>query len=390
MLISAKLMNSFEFELDEEQRIVRQSAREFAQREVLPLARKIDQEHYFPKELVPKLSAAGYFGITVPSEYGGAELDYLSYVVIIEELAAVCASTSVIVSAHNSIACWPILNFGSPEQKVKYLPKLAKGEHLGCFALSEPGTGSDAARQTCMAKKKGDKWIINGVKNWITNAPVADICVLFAMEKPEERHRGINCFIVELKNHPGITIGKKEDKLGICGSPTASITFDNVELDGSALLGKAGDGFKIAMLTLDGGRCGIAAQAVGIARASLEDSIKYAKERQTFGKLLAEHQTIQNYIADMSCKINAARLLTYAATRRKVAKVSYTREAAEAKLFASEAAVYCALKAIQIYGGYGYVKDFNVERYLRDAKITEIYEGTSEIQRLVIASQLLK
>lgn len=383
-------MFDLDFSLTEEQRLVRKTAFEFAEHVVKPLARKVDHEHYFPKELVPKLGELGFLGINVAAEYGGAGLDYVSYTLIIEELARTCASTSVIVSAHNSLCLWPIQEFGTLEQKKKYLSRLACGEWLGCFALSEPGTGSDAARQTCMSKPAGEGYRIDGVKNWITNAPVADVCVLFTMGKPELGHKGINAFIVELKNTPGVTLGKKEEKLGICGSPTSNITFENVVLPSSQLLGKEGDGFRVAMKTLDGGRCGIAAQAVGIARAAFDDAVSYAKERQTFGKPIAEHQTIQNYVADMACNIEASRLLTHQAASRKDAQLPYSANAAQAKLFASEMSVEVALKAIQIHGGYGYVKDFNVERYLRDAKITEIYEGTSEIQRLVIAGQIFK
>lgn len=382
-------MEEFELELTEEQKMVRDSARGFAAKDVAALARKVDHEHYFPQELIPKLRSLGFLGVFTPEEYGGAGLDYLSYSLVVEELARYCASTSVIVSAHNSLCIWPILAYGSEEQKKKYLPKLASGEQLGCFALSEPGTGSDAARQTCSCKRDGDSWVIRGVKNWITNAPVAGVCILFAMEKPELKHKGINCFIVDMKDTPGVSVGKKEDKLGICGSPTASITFDGAVLGSQQLLGKEGEGFKIAMSTLDGGRIGIAAQAVGIARAALEDSIEYAKQRQAFGKPIAEHQSIQNHLADMGTAVSAARLLTHAASRLKDRGLPITKAAAQAKLFSSETAVACALKGIQIHGGYGYVKDFNVERYLRDAKITEIYEGTSEIQRLVIANKLL-
>jgi butyryl-CoA dehydrogenase len=379
-----------EAELSEDQMLIWKTARDFAREVVKPLARKVDHEHYFPKELIPKLGGLGFLGVTVAEQYGGSGLDYVSYALIIEELAAACASTSVIVSAHNSLCLWPIEKFGTKEQKEKYLPKLTTGEHLGCFALSEPGTGSDAARQTCTSKPDGEVWKVNGVKNWITNAPVADVCVVFTMENPELGHKGINAFIVEMKNTKGVSVGKKEDKLGICGSPTASITFEDVELSGAQLLGKPGEGFKIAMTTLDGGRIGIAAQATGIARAALEDSAAYSKERQAFGKPIAEHQSIQNHLADMSVGVSASRALAFAAARRKDKGLNYTKQAAEAKLYASENAVACALKGIQIHGGYGYVKDFNAERYLRDAKITEIYEGTSEIQRLVIASQVLK
>ena len=383
-------MNDLDLVLTQDQRLVRETAAEFALGEVAPLAGKIDKEHYFPSELIPKLSQLGFLGTTVPEEFGGAALDYVSYGFVIEELARVCASTSVIVSAHNSLCIWPILHFGSPEQKSKYLPKLASGEWLGCFALSEPGTGSDAARQTCMSKKTAHGWEINGVKNWITNGPVADICVLMTMEKPELGYKGINCFIIELKTTKGVSTGKKEDKLGICGSPTSSLMFDGVEVSDEQLLGQAGQGFVIAMKTLDGGRIGIASQAVGIAQAALDASLLYARERKTFGKPIAEHQSIQNYLAEMSCQIDASRLLAIRAAKLKDAGMPYTKSAAQAKLFASEAAMFCANKAIQIHGGYGYVRDFPVERFYRDAKITEIYEGTSEIQKLVIAGQLLK
>ncbi|MCL4147800.1 UNVERIFIED_CONTAM: hypothetical protein GTU68_027781 [Idotea baltica] len=382
-------MESFATELTEEQRLVRETARSFAADKVAPLSRKIDHEHYFPTELIPQLAELGFLGVFVPEEYGGSGLGYVSYSSIIEELARQCASTSVIVSAHNSLAIWPILSHGSAEQKKKYLPPMSAGEKLGCFALSEPGTGSDAAAQTCRCIKEKDGWRINGVKNWITNAPVSDVCILFAMQEPEKGNKGICAFIVDLKSTKGISIGKLEDKLGICGSPTASITFEDVLIPDDALLGKPGGGFKVAMSTLDGGRIGIAAQAVGIARAALEDSVAYSNERKTFGKLISRHQSIQNHLADMSTSIDAARLLTLHASHLKDAGIPYGKQAAQAKLFASETSVACALKGIQIFGGYGYVKEFNVERYLRDAKITEIYEGTSEIQRLVIASQLV-
>jgi butyryl-CoA dehydrogenase len=384
------MISDIDFELTEEQRLVRKTAYDFAEQVVKPLARKIDHEHYFPSELMPKLGELGFMGVNVPSLFNGAELDYVSYGLIIEELARVCASTSVIVSAHNSLCISPILEFGTEAQKKLYIPELATGNKLGCFALSEPGTGSDAARQTCTCKKDGKNWIINGVKNWITNGPEANVCILFAMQTPELMHKGINAFIVNLNEENGISFGKKEDKLGICGSPTSSIMFEDTLLNSSQLLGEPGQGFRIAMKTLDAGRCGIAAQAVGIARAALEDSITYAKDRHTFGKPIAEHQSIQNFIADMECQIEAARLLTLRASRRKDAGQSYSKQASVAKLFSSETAVNAALKGIQIHGGYGYVRDFNVERYLRDAKITEIYEGTSEIQRLVIANYLLK
>jgi len=379
-----------ETELTETQTLVLSTVHSFSQSEVAPLSRKIDHEHYFPLELIPKLGTLGFLGINVSSKYGGSELDAVCYALIIEELARYCASTSVIVSAHNSLCLWPLEHFGSDEQKEKYLPKLCAGESLGAFALSEPGTGSDAARQTCVAKKTDKGWILDGVKNWITNAPQADLCVIFAMTDQSLGHKGISAFLVELKNTKGVSVGKKEDKLGICGSGTASIILEGAEILDTQLLGKIGEGFKIAMSTLDGGRIGIGAQAVGIARAALEDSLEYSKQRETFGVQISQHQTIQNYLADMSVEIDGARLMVLHAAKRKDRGLGYTRQAAQAKLKASETAIACALKGIQIHGGYGYVKDFNVERYLRDAKITEIYEGTSEIQRLVIAANLLK
>jgi len=384
------MSDSIDLHLSEEQRLVKSTARDFSRQSVKPLARKIDHEHYYPAELIPEMAKLGFMGVTVDEKFGGSGLDQVSYCLIVEELARVCASTSVIVSAHNSLCLWPLENFGSEEQKKEFLPALASGRELGCFALSEPSTGSDAARLLCSCKKKGDKWVINGVKNWITNAPEADVCIVLAMDKPEQKHRGINAFIVRLKDDNGVSIGKKEEKLGICGSPTSSITFEDTELDESRLLGEPGQGFKVAMTTLDGGRCGIAAQATGIAQAALDDSLEYSKQRKAFGKYISEHQSVQNHLADMSMKISSSRLLTFHAASLKEQGLAYSREAAEAKLFASETAVEAGLKGIQLHGGYGYVKEFNAERYLRDAKITEIYEGTSEIQRLVIAAQLLK
>jgi butyryl-CoA dehydrogenase len=383
-------MASTDLLFTEEERMIKETARDFASSKVFPLSVKIDRDHYFPSEIIPDLASMGFLGVNILSEFGGSELNYVSYAIIIEELAKACASTSVIVSAHNSLALWPISKFATIEQKRKYLPQMVSGKWLGCFALSEPGTGSDAAKQTCTAKKTDSGWLVNGVKNWITNAPVAEVCILFAMTDVAKGNKGISAFIVDLKKTNGITIGKLEDKLGICGSPTASITFDNVELEEGSILGGVGDGFKVAMATLDGGRIGIAAQAIGIAEAAFSEALQYSAQRKTFDKFLYEHQTIQNYLADMSTDIEASRLLTYIAAKKKDLGQSYTREAAQAKLFASEAAMKATHRAVQIHGGYGYVKDFKVERYMRDAKITEIYEGTSEIQRIVISSQLVK
>lgn len=328
-------------------------------------------------------------GVLVPTEYEGSGMSMISYCFVIEELAAACASTSVVVSAHNSLCISPILEFGSESQKKKFLPKLATGKAIGCFALSEPGTGSDAANLTCSVKKVGDKYIINGAKNWITNGPVADVCVLFAMQDPSKGHKGVTAFVHDM-NVPGLSRGKPEDKLGIRGSPTCGLTYENVELTADNLLLGELQGFKVAMNTLNGGRIGIGAQAVGIARSALSDALAYSKERKAFGKVISEHQSIQNYLAEMLNQVDAARYLTLGAAKLKDQGKPYIRQAAQAKLFASEAAMYCGVKGVQIHGGYGFVTDYPAERHMRDAKITEIYEGTSEIQKLVIAGALLK
>lgn len=381
--------DGFVFELSDEERMAQETARAFATEQVAPLAKKIDQEHYFPKELIPKLGELGFLGAFVPSEYDGSGLSQVAYCLIIEELSVACASTGVICSAHNSLCIEPILKFGTTDQKKTYLPALATGKALGCFSLSEPGSGSDAAGMTCVVKKVADKYIVNGTKNWITNGPVADTTVLFAIQDATKGHKGVTAFVLPM-NLPGITRGKKEDKLGICGSPTSSLMFENVELGREHLLGQELEGFKVAMATLNGGRTGIAAQAVGIARAALSDALAYSKQRKAFGKFIHEHQSIQNYLADMIVGIDSARYLTLSAAKLKDRGGSFIRQAAMAKLHASQVAMYCGDKCIQIHGGYGYVKDFPAERHLRDAKITEIYEGTSEIQRLIIGSHLIK
>lgn len=379
--------DGFAFDLDEDVTMVQQTARSFAEKEVLPLAEKIDRESYFPEELVKRMGALGFMGAVVPSEYDGSGLTHVAYCLIIEELAAACASTSIICSAHNSLCIAPILDYGTQEQKERYLKPLASGQKIGCFALSEPGTGSDAASLSCMVKKVGADYIIQGAKNWITNGPVADTCVLFATHDTSIGHKGVSAFVHSL-DIEGITVGKKEDKLGICGSPTCGVTYDNVRLTRDNLLFEDNGGFKVAMRTLNGGRMGVAAQAIGIARAALRDAMAYARERKTFGKPIHRHQSVQNYFAEMITRIDAARYLTLAAAHQKDIGGVYIRKAAMAKLFASETAMYCANKGIQIHGGYGYVKDYPAERHLRDAKITEIYEGTSEIQRIVIGSRL--
>ncbi len=377
------------FGLSEDEIAIREAARSFSQTRVKPLAADIDKEHRFPEELMGELGELGFMGACTPADYGGAELSQVAYCLIVEELAAACASTSIIVSAHNSLCTAPIILFGNEDQKKEFLPALATGDTLGCFALSEPGSGSDAAALTCRAERKGDGYVINGTKNWITNGSKADVALLLVTSDTTKGYKGVSAFIHPL-DLPGISRGNPEDKLGICGSPTCSLHYDNVELKGSWRLGEEGAGFKVAMATLDGGRTGVASQAIGIARAALEASLQYAQERKAFGKPIAQHQSIQNYLADMVTRIDASRVLTLSAAKLKDQKKPYTRQAAMAKLYASETANWVAGKAVQIHGGYGYVKDYPVERHLRDAKITEIYEGTSEIQRLVIANRLLQ
>lgn len=381
--------DSFAFELSEEENFACDTASAFAKKEVAPLAAKIDREHYFPRELLPKMGDLGLMGAIVPPEFGGAGLSTVAYALIIEELSAACASTGIIVSAHTSLCISPVLEYGTQEQKEYFLTRLASGKALGCFALSEPSTGSDAAAIATTYRKDGDDYIVTGTKNWITNGPEADICVVFASSDPEKGNKGISAFVHDM-NLPGISRGKHEDKMGIRGSPTSSIMYDEVRLPKTALLHHENRGFTVAMTTLNGGRIGVAAQAVGIARSAFDDSFSYSQERRAFGKRVCEHQSIQNYFADMICHIDSARYLTLDAAKRKDQGKQFLRHAAMAKLFASETAMMSAVKGIQIHGGYGYVTDYPAERHLRDAKITEIYEGTSEIQRILIASQLLK
>jgi butyryl-CoA dehydrogenase len=378
-----------ELKLSEEQRIILQTARDFARREISPVAAEIDANHRYPEEIVRQLADLGFMGVAVPEEYGGAGMDNLCYVLAMEEISAACASTGVIMSVNNSLVCDPILAFGTEEQKKEYLTPLAKGEKLGCFALSEPEAGSDAAAQKTVARRDGDHYVIEGVKNFITNGPQADICVLIAMVEPEKRHKGIIAFILPM-DLPGVRRGPPEHKLGICGSGTCQIFLEECRVPATLRLGKEGDGFKVAMSTLDGGRIGIAAQALGIARAALDAAVGYSKERKTFGQPIAAHQAIQFMLADMATELDAARLLTWRAAWLKDQKTRYSKESAMAKLMASEVATKVTKNAIQIFGGYGYMKEYPVERFFRDAKITEIYEGTSEIQRLVIANAVIK
>jgi len=374
----------------EDQLAVQKTAHDFAQSEVLPKAAEIDREHRHPAELVKRMAELGFLGIAVPEEYGGAGLDHVSYALAMEEVSRACASTGVIMSVNNSLVCDPIYRFGTDAQKKEWLTPLAAGKLLGCFALSEPEAGSDAAAQKTVAEKQGDgTWLINGTKNWITNGPVADVCVLFTMNDKAAGHKGITAFILPMKTK-GVRCGPPDDKLGIRGSKSSQIYLDEVRLPADAVLGEVGGGFKVAMSTLDGGRIGIAAQALGIARAALEDALAYAQQRRTMGKPIAQHQAIAFKLADMATEIDAARLLTLRAAWLKDTKQPYGKQAAMAKLYASDVANKAAREAIQIFGGNGYVTEFPVERHFRDAKITEIYEGTSEIQRLVIAGYLAK
>ncbi len=381
--------NGMNFDLSEKQALMRKLFREFAEKEVKPLAAEIDEEERFPIENVKKMAEIGMMGIPFESKYGGSDGDNLSYILAVEELSKVCATTGVILSAHTSLCCNPIYTYGTEEQKMKYLVPLAKGEKLGAFGLTEPNAGSDAAMQQTTAIKEGDYYKINGSKIFITNGGYADIYIIFAMTDKQKGTRGISAFIVE-KDMEGFSIGKIEKKLGIHGSSTAELIFKDLYVPKENLLGQEGKGFGIAMSTLDGGRIGIAAQAIGIAQGALNETIKYVKERKQFSRPLSAFQNTQFVIADLQTKIDAARLLVYRAAYLKDTNQSYTSEAAMAKLFAAEVAMETTTKAVQLHGGYGYTRDYPVERMFRDAKITEIYEGTSEIQRLVISNKLLK
>ncbi|MCW2261399.1 MULTISPECIES: acyl-CoA dehydrogenase [Sphingobacterium] len=377
------------FELNEEYSMIQEAARDFAQQDLKPGVIERDEKALFPYDQVKKMGELGFMGMMVDSKYGGAGLDALAYTLVLEEIAKIDASAAVIMSVNNSLVCYGLEAFGSEEQKEKYLRPLASGEKLGAFALSEPEAGSDATSQHTTAIDQGDHYLLNGTKNWITNGGNADICLIIAQTHPEKAHRGINVLIVE-KGMPGFTIGPKENKLGIRSSDTHSLLFTDVKVPKENRIGEDGFGFKFAMKTLDGGRIGIAAQALGIAAGAYEFALAYAKERKTFGKPIAEHQAIQFKLADMEVEIEAARLLTYKAAWTKDQGLPYSKEAAMAKLHASEVAMKTSIEAVQIHGGYGYVKEYHVERLMRDAKITQIYEGTSEIQRLVIAREILK
>ncbi len=378
-----------DFELNEQQQMIRDMARKFADERVAPLAEKTDKEHAFPAEIIREMGEMGLMGVAVPEEYGGAGMGYVEYVLAMEEISRACASTGVIMSVNNSLVCDPLLRFGTEEQKKKYLVPLASGEKLGAFSLSESGAGSDAAAVSCRAKEDGDSWVLNGTKLWCTNGNEADTVILFASTDPDKGSRGISAFIIE-KGTPGFSVGKLEDKLGIRGTSTAEFVLEDCRIPKENLLGERGQGYKIALITLDGGRIGIAAQALGIGKAALDAARRFAQERHQFGQPIASFQAIQWMLAEMATELECARLLTYEAASLKDAGKPFTIYSAMCKLKASETASLCANKALQIHGGYGYTTDYPVERHLRDAKITEIYEGTNEIQRLVIATLVLK
>ena len=373
------------FDLTEEQKMILDQVKQFAEKEIAPKAAEIDQNGRFPMEIVKQMAEMGLMGINVPAEFDGAGLDYVTYALVGEEINAACASTGVIFSAHNSLACGPMKKWATPEQNKKWLAPMARGEKIGAFALSEPGSGSDAGALITICKKEGDHYVVNGTKNWITNGPESGTILLFATLGTDLKHKGVCCFVLD-KNTPGLSVGKVEHKLGIRGSGTSQLVFENVKIPADQMIGKEGDGFKIAMATLDGGRIGIAAQALGIARAAIQAAKKFAHERETFGKPIAKHQGLQFMFADMATRLDAARLLVLRAAVMQDKGQKFTREAAMGKLYASEAANFIVDKALQIHGGYGYVNEYPVERHFRDQRITEIYEGTSEIQRLVIAS----
>ena len=378
-----------DFNFTEEQTAIRDTARDFAQNEIAPTAVERDIKAEFPYEIVKKLGEFGFMGMMVPPEWGGAGFDTISYVLAMEEISKVDASVGVIMSVNNSLVCYGIEKWGTDEQKERFLKPLASGQKLGCFCLSEPEAGSDATHQKTEGVKEGDYYVLNGMKNWITNGKNADVYFLMAMTDKSKGHKGISTFLIE-KDTPGLETGVKEDKLGIRSSDTCTVGLNNLKLHKNQMLGEEGMGFRIAMETLNGGRIGIAAQALGIAQASLEASVKYSKQRKAFEAPIANLQAIQFKLSEMATGIDAAQMLTLNSAWRKDNGLPYHKEAAMAKLYSSKVAVQSALEAIQIHGGYGYVREYLVERFLRDAKITEIYEGTSEIQRVVISREILK
>lgn len=377
------------FQLSEEHEMIRKMVRDFARNEVAPTAAERDENERFDREIFEQMAELGLTGIPWPEEYGGIGSDYLAYCIAVEELSRVCASTGVTLSAHTSLAGWPIFKFGTEEQKQKYLRPMAEGKKIGAYGLTEPGSGSDSGAMKTTARLAGDHYLLNGSKIFITNGGVADIYVVFALTDPEKKQKGISAFIIEA-DFPGFSVGKKEKKLGIRSSPTTEIIFQDLKVPVTNRLGAEGEGFKIAMMTLDGGRNGIAAQAVGIAQAALDAAVDYARERYQFGKPIAANQGISFKLADMATSVEAARLLTYQAAWLESNGKPYGKESAMSKLFAGDTAMKVTTDAVQIFGGYGYTKDYPVERFMRDAKITQIYEGTQEIQRLVISRMLTK
>ncbi len=377
------------FQLTKEQEFVRKMVRDFAKTEVEPIAADIDKEHRFPSENVAKMGALGLLGVPFPKEYGGAGSNHIAYAITVEELSRVCASTGVICSAHTSLCGWPIWTYGTEEQKQKYLVPLNKGEKLGAFGLTEPNAGSDAGGQQTKAVDMGDHWLLNGTKVFITNGGYADVFVVLAMTDKNAGTRGISAFIVE-KGFKGFSIGKTEDKMGICASSTTELIFEDCVVPKENLLGQIGEGFKIALSTLDGGRIGIASQALGIAQGAFDVTVDYMKSRKQFGKSLSKFQALQFEMAEMKTKIEASRLLIYRAADLKDRHLPYGVESAMAKYFAAETAMYVTTKAVQLHGGYGYMRDYPLERMMRDAKITEIYEGTTEVQKIVVSASIFK
>ncbi len=378
-----------DFQTSKEHSLLLGMYKAFAEAEVKPIAKEVDEKERFPVETVQKMARIGMLGIPFPKEWGGAGGDNLGYVMAVEAMSKVCGTTGVILSAHTSLCAAPIFEYGTPDQKQRYLPALASGQKLGAFGLTEPNAGTDAAGQQTTAELKGDHYLLNGSKIFITNAGYADVYIIFAMTDRTKGTRGISAFIVE-KEMAGFSIGKKEEKMGIRGSSTCELIFENVKVPVANLLGKEGGGFGIAMKTLDGGRIGIAAQALGLAQGAIDETVAYVKERKQFGKSLAGFQNTQFQLADMQARTDAARLLVYKAACHKDQKLPYSVEAATAKLFASETAMEVTTKAVQLHGGYGYTREYPVERMMRDAKITEIYEGTSEVQKMVISATMLK
>lgn len=378
-----------DFSLSKKEQLFLQMIKEFAEKEVKPIAAEVDEDERFPEETVEKMANLGILGINIPTEFGGAGGSNLMYIMAVEELSRVCGTTGVIVSAHTSLCAAPILHFGTQEQKMKYLPALASGKSLGAFGLTEPNAGTDASGQQTIAVEMDDCYLLNGTKIFITNAQYASTYIIIAMTDKSKGTKGISAFIVDADT-PGFSVGKKEKKMGIRGSATCELIFENCRIPKENLLGKVGEGFKIAMWTLDGGRIGIASQALGIAQGAMDETVKYTKERKQFGKSLSQFQNTQFQLADMETKVVASRLLVYKAATLKDNGQPYSVAAAMAKLFAAETAMEVTTKAVQLHGGYGYTREYPVERMMRDAKITEIYEGTSEVQRMVISASLLK